>query len=77
MAVRDVPDNFRGPAIPRVAQHIAGNESLDAAIIGAAESSLHLHPEIWSDWGSRDEVLQHLKQLWHVLVHYGAPATPS
>ena len=41
MAVRDVPDNFRGPAIPRVAQHIAGNESLDAAIIGAAESSLH------------------------------------
>ncbi len=26
---------------------------------------------------SRLEALQHLKQLWHVLVHHGAPARPS
>ena len=49
---------------------------LDAAVIGAAEASLHHQPEVWRDWGSRDEVLQLLKQLWHVLVHYGAPARP-
>jgi hypothetical protein len=40
-------------------------------VIGAAEAALHHHPEAWRDWGNREEVLQHLKQLWHVLVHYG------
>lgn len=73
--VRDVPDNFRGPAMPRLAQGIAGNDgTLDAAVIGVAERSLHEQPDAWRDWGSRTEALQHLKQLWHVLVHYGLPA---
>ena len=27
-------------------------------------------PETGRDWGSRSDVLQHLKQLWHVLVHF-------
>ena len=61
--------------MPRLAQRIAGEDGLiDAAVIGTAEASLHHHPEVWRDWGSREEVLQHLKQLWHVLVHYGVPA---
>jgi hypothetical protein len=47
---------------------------IDAAVIGTAEASLHHHPEVWRDWGSRGEVLQHVKQVWHVLVHYGGPA---
>jgi uncharacterized protein DUF3626 len=68
----DVPDDFRGPAMPRLARRIAGeNGMIDAAVIGTAEASLHHHPEAWRDWGSREEVLQHFKQLWHVLVHYG------
>lgn len=68
----DVPDDFRGPAMPRLARRIAGeNGMIDAAAIGNAEASLHHHPEAWRDWGSREEVLQHFKQLWHVLVHYG------
>jgi len=25
----------------------------------------------WRDWASQADTLQHLKQLWHVLVHYG------
>jgi hypothetical protein len=75
LAVGDVPDDFRGPEMPRLAHRIAGENGLiDAAVIGTAEASLHHHPEVWRDWGSREEVLQHLKQLWHVLVHYGAPA---
>jgi hypothetical protein len=78
LAVGEVPDDFRGPAMPRLAQRIAGGNGLiDAAVIGAAEASLHHHPEAWRDWGSREEVLQHLKQLWHVLVHYGAPVHPT
>ncbi|MGH9146849.1 MAG: DUF3626 domain-containing protein [Vicinamibacterales bacterium] len=75
LAVGRVPEDFRGPAMPRLAQRIADeNGMIDAAVIGTAEASLHHHPELWRDWGSREEALQHLKQLWHVLVHYGAPA---
>jgi uncharacterized protein DUF3626/glycosyl hydrolase family 26 len=75
LTVRDVPDDFRGPAMPRLAQRIAGNDgTLDAAVIGVAERSLHEQPDAWRDWGSRAEALEHLKQLWHVLVHYGLAA---
>ena len=70
--VADVPPDFRGPEMPRLARRIAGDDDvIDAAVIGAAEASLHRRPESWRDWGSHAEVLQHLKQLWHVLVHYG------
>ena len=35
LAVRDVPDDFRGPAMPRIAERIAGRDgTLDAAVIG-------------------------------------------
>lgn len=75
LRVRDVPDDFRGPAMPRLARRIAGEDGiLDAAVIGAAEATLWTRPEDWRDWGTHDETLQHLKQLWHVLVHRGAPA---
>jgi len=75
LSVGDVPDDFRGPAMPRLARRIASeNGIIDAAVIGAAEASLSRHPDACGDWGNGAEVLQHLKQLWHVLVHYGAPA---
>lgn len=77
MPAEAVPDDFRGPAMPRLARRIAGGGMLDAAVIGEAEATLHTEPERWSDWGSRDETLQHLKQLWHVLVHHGAPRPRS
>jgi hypothetical protein len=75
LVVRDVPDDFRGPEMPRLAERIAGQAGiLDAAVIGLAEASLRRRPEEWRDWGSQADTLQHLKQLWHVLVHYGVPA---
>lgn len=78
MLSQDVPDDFRGPAMRPLAQRISPSGSIDAAIIGAAEASLYMRPDDWKDWGSREETLQHLKQLWHVLVHYGTPArSPS
>src|SRR5262245_35055240 len=76
LAVQDIPDEFRGPAIPRLARRIAGDGMVDAAAIGAAQRSLRLHPQDWREWGSHEDILQHLKQLWHVLVHYGEPAIP-
>jgi hypothetical protein len=73
LPVRDVPEDFRGPAMPRLAERIAGPDGmLDAAVIGSAERSLHEQPDTWRDWGTREETLGHLKQLWHVLVHYRA-----
>jgi hypothetical protein len=74
LQVHSVPDDFRGPAMPRLARRIAGNGLVDAAVIGAAEATLYSQPELWRDWGSHEETLQHLKQLWHVVVHYGTPA---
>jgi hypothetical protein len=72
LAVRDVPEDFRGPEMPRLAVRIAGNDGvLDAAVIGLAEASLHRRPQDWADWGSQADTREHLKQLWHVLVHYG------
>jgi hypothetical protein len=75
LRVREVPDNFRGSSMPHLARHIAGDDgTLDAAGIGAAASSLYKQPEAWLEWGTPGEALQQLKQLWHVLVHYGSPA---
>jgi hypothetical protein len=75
LPVNDVPDDFRGPAMVRLASRIAGEDGmLDAAVIGSAEASLRQQPDSWWEWGDYAEALQHLKQLWHVLVHYGLPA---
>lgn len=72
LAVRDVPDDFRGPRMVPLARRIAMGDQLDASVLGYAAASLHREPEIWKDWGTVDEALQHIKQLWHVLVRFGA-----
>ena len=77
LLARDVPDEFRGPAVSRLERRIAADGWVDAAIIGAAKASLRSRPDDWRNWGSHEEILQYLKQLWHVLVHDGAPTTSS
>jgi hypothetical protein len=77
LSVRDVPDDFRGPEMPRLAQHIAGvGGMLDAAVIGRAAASLHKNSEQWREWGDYFDVLRLLRQLWHVLVHFGHRIAP-
>ena len=71
LSAQAVPDDFRGPEMPRLARRIAGEGMLNAAVIGAAEATLYSRPESWLDWGSPEETRQHLKQLWHVLVQHG------
>jgi hypothetical protein len=74
LAAKNVPGDFRGPAIPRLAQRIARDGNVDAAALGAAQQSVILRPDEWQGWGPQADILQHLKQLWHVLVHFGHPA---
>jgi Protein of unknown function (DUF3626) len=72
LAVRDVPDDFRGPAMPKIAERIAGRDgTIDAAVIGSAAASLHHDPQQWSEWGDYFDVLRLFRQLWHVLVNFG------
>jgi hypothetical protein len=77
MRAADVPDNFRGPAMPPLAKRIARDDMIDARIIGVAVASLHQRPEAWADWGEEQETWQQLKQLWHVLVHFGSSRQES
>lgn len=63
--------------MPPLARRIARNDVLNVAMIGEAAASLNLKPELWREWASYEETLQHLKQLWHVLVQYGEPIRGS
>lgn len=69
----NIPSEFRGSKIPLLAQRIAGNGFLNTAMIGRAAVSLVQQPELWRDWGTYHETLQHIKQLWHTLAYYGQP----
>ncbi len=87
LATNEVPDAFRGPRMRALAERICAPASssspassspptFDAATIGRAAASLARDPSAWADWDTPDETLQHLKQLWHVLVHVGRPRAP-
>ncbi len=86
LPVDAVPDDFRGPAMPKLALRLAQHDflswgdsgddfenSLNAVAIDRAAVSLVRSPETWADWGSVPDTPQHLKQLWQVLVRYGMP----
>ena len=72
LSTADIPPDFRGPQMGPLAQHIASDGLLDAVKIGAADRALKRNPEDWGAWGSFEETLQLLKQLWHVLATFGS-----
>lgn len=73
LAVEEVPDDFRGPLMPPLARRVAPCGRLDVAAVGRAEAALRRQPLDWAEFGTFTEVLQGLKQLWHVLVEFGQP----
>lgn len=73
LPAEEVPPEFRGPAIPPLARRVvrdfgSGAARIDAELIGRAAAAAVRTPE---EWEPLDESLQHLKQLWHVLVRFG------
>ncbi len=68
-----VPEDFRGPTMPSLAQRIATDAYLTASMIGPAVMELKQQPAAWADRGTVDEVLHEFKLLWHVLVRCGDP----
>jgi hypothetical protein len=80
LPVDQVDPHFRGPAIPVLAERIhrqfaQAGRPIDAALIGKAAACVVSDPTRWEDWGTVEVTLQHLKQLWHVLVRFGRPRT--
>ncbi|MGK5444398.1 DUF3626 domain-containing protein [Micromonospora sp. URMC 105] len=78
LPVEDVDPDFRGPAIPALAARVHAEFGMpgapvDAALIGRAAASVVREPQRWADRGPIAGTLQHLKQLWHVLVRFGTP----
>jgi hypothetical protein len=74
-----IPSDFRGPRMGALAERVAGaagRERVDAATLGRAAATLARTPSAWQDWDAPEATLQHLKQLWHVLVRFGRPAPP-
>jgi Protein of unknown function (DUF3626) len=71
LSCKEVPRDFRGPTMPSLAERVAISNVVDARAIGAAVRELRARPEEWTDRGNRDDVLQELKLLWHVLVKHG------
>lgn len=78
LPVDEIDPEFRGPAIPPLAARVHAEfarpgDPVDAALIGRAAASVVREPERWADRGPTEVTLQHLKQLWHVLVRFGTP----
>ncbi|WP_018352687.1 DUF3626 domain-containing protein [Longispora albida] len=75
LAADEVGADFRGPVMPRLAAWIcAEGEELTASVLGRAAAGLHRDSQNWARWGTEDECLQYVKQLWHVLVWSGRAA---
>lgn len=74
LAADDVPIDYRGPAMRPLAQRIAPADGvITAAVIGrSAREIAYSPPTPFGD--APDSPLQHHKQLWHCLLHFGEDA---
>lgn len=71
LKVKEVPDNFRGPAMQVLAKMIAKDDLINPKIIGDATKGLRTHSKDWEKFGDYKTCLQSLKLLYHVIVKYG------
>lgn len=74
--IEDIDDEFRGdkmkPLSYRINNMFGDNSGyIDALQLGKASCSSITSKEVWSDFGSEDELFIYFKQLWHILAFYG------
>lgn len=76
LEVKDIDILFRGPMIPKLAEKI--NEvfgdcigTVNAKLLWDASSDSELSFSDWENIGSKDQVFQYMKQLWHILGYFG------
>lgn len=77
--VEDIDDEFRGPLIKPIARRVleelrgTGRE-LTAWRIGRGAQSVVHSPGKWSGFGDEKQMLQYIKQLWHIVANFGCPS---
>lgn len=82
LTAEEVPPEFRGPEVVALARRVVadlgdGDPRIHAELVGRAARSVVTDPDRWADHAPPAATLQHLKQLWHALVHVGRPAAPG
>lgn len=70
LAIKDIPNNFRGPQIPSIAKAITSENKINAYTLALAERK---YKEEIGDEKALQDANQQLKYLWHTLVKYGTP----
>lgn len=74
--VEAIGELFRGPKIPHLAKKIdilfgCNQGVMNAALLGEASRESEINPGKWYDIGSKSEVFQYIKQLWHTIGYFG------
>jgi hypothetical protein len=61
------------PLLAKKIDVLLGNNQgiMNAALLGKASRESELDPEKWNDIGSKFEVFQYIKQLWHTIGYFG------
>ncbi|MGI9601362.1 MAG: DUF3626 domain-containing protein [Acidimicrobiales bacterium] len=74
LAATLVPDDFRGPTMPELAQLVARADGIvDAACLGRCAENIAYTPPTRSG-DAPESPLQQVKYLWHCLLHHGRDA---
>jgi len=71
LKLKEIPDDFRGNEMPKLAEFITKEDYIDTHHLGLAVMEIYSNPKKWKKWGSQKDAVQKIKLLWHVLVKYG------
>lgn len=73
MKVSEFPLSFRGPLMPEIAKRVSKNGIVNAYLLGIAAQKVEQESDLWNDLGTKHELAQLIKYLWHCLVKFGEP----
>jgi hypothetical protein len=76
VSIDDIDDSFRGPLMKTLAKRAMeefafGDNEITAWRIGKFAQFVVREPAKWADFGDSRQMLQYVKQLWHIVANYG------